>query len=169
VVSIGDLAQRVPTLAALGLLAIAALHDVGFRTLPNAVCAALLGCGIALHLAAGDLGLAMLAALTVFTLLLLPWWGRALGGGDVKLLGAAALAVPLPAIPTLLVGTALAGGVLALGFLALRPFVPAAPGRRPAVLWARILRAEAWRIRRRGPLPYAVAIAAGGAVSLLGR
>jgi prepilin peptidase CpaA len=66
-----------------------------------------------------------------------------------------------------LLGTGLAGGALALGFLGLRPFVPAAPGPRPAVLLARVLRAEGWRIRRRGPLPYAVAIAIAGAASLL--
>jgi len=167
VVSIGDLPHRALTLASLSLLAFAALHDVGFRTLPDTVSVALLGCGIVGHLGTGDLGLACAAACAVFVLALLPWWAGALGGGDVKLLGAAALAVPLPAIPTLLIGTALAGGVLALGFLALRPFVPARPGHRPAILLARALRAEAWRIRRRGPLPYAVAIATGGAIALL--
>ena len=163
----GDLFHRFPAFTALGLLTIAALHDIGFRTLPDAISVSLLGCGTALHLAAGDLGLAMLAAFTVFTLTLLVWQAGALGGGDTKLLGATALAVPFATIPMLLLCTALAGGVLALGFLALRPVVSAAPGRRPAILLARVLRTEAWRIRRRGPLPYAVAIATGGAVSLL--
>jgi prepilin peptidase CpaA len=163
----GDLLHRVPTFAALGLLTIAALHDLGFRTLPDTISVALLGCGTVLHLAVGDLGLAMLAALTVFALTLLLWRAGTLGGGDAKLLGATTLAVPFSAIPMLLLCTALAGGVLALGFLALRPVVPSAPGRRPAALLARVLRAEAWRIRRRGPLPYAAAIATGGAVSLL--
>ncbi len=167
VVPAADLLHRVPTLVALGLLAIAALHDIGFRTLPDTVSVALAGCGIALHLADGDLAVALLAAFGIFGLASLAWRAGALGGGDAKLLGATALAVPFAAVPLLLCGTALAGGVLALGFLGLRPFVPAVRGPRPAAMLGRVLRAEAWRIRRRGPLPYAVAIATGGAASLL--
>jgi prepilin peptidase CpaA len=162
-----DAMNRLLTVGACGLLAVAALHDVSFRTVPNTVPVALLGYGVVVHLGGGDLGLSALAAAAVFASSVLAWWAGALGGGDAKLLGAAALAVPLATVPLLLLGTALAGGVLALGFIALRPFVPTRPGRRPAVLLGRVLRAEGWRIRRRGPLPYAVAIAAGGAVSLL--
>jgi len=153
--------------AACVLLAVAAMHDVGFRTLPDSVSVGLVGCGVATHLSGGDLGRAALAASAVFALAVLAWWAGALGGGDAKLLGSTALAVPLSSVPAFVLDTALAGGVLALGFLSLRPFVPAARGSRPATLLGRVLRAEAWRIRRRGPLPYAVAIAAGGAVSLL--
>jgi prepilin peptidase CpaA len=152
---------------ALGLLAIAALHDVGFRTLPDTVSIALAACGIALHLTDRDLGAAVLTAFAVFVLASLARLARLLGGGDVKLLGATAFAVPLAAVPLLLIGTVLAGGLLALGFLGLQPFVPAIAGPRPVALLARVLRVEAWRIRRRGPLPYGVAIATGGAVSLL--
>jgi len=155
------------TFGTVGLLTAAALHDIGFRTLPDALSVALALCGLGLHVVLGDLVLALPVALAVFGAALLVWRAGALGGGDVKLLGAASLAVPLSAVPSLLLGTVLSGGVLALGFLALRPFVPAAPGRRPTPLLARVLRAEAWRIRRRGPLPYAVAIATGGIVSLL--
>jgi prepilin peptidase CpaA len=159
--------SRLLSIAAFSLLAVAALHDLGFRTLPDTVSMALLGCGLGIHILAGDLGMALLATVAVFAFALVTWSRNWLGGGDAKLLGATALAVPLAGIPTLLLGTALAGGILALGFLALRPLVPAIPGPRPAALLARALRAEAWRIRRRGPLPYAVAIATGGVASLL--
>ena len=38
-----DLLHRVPTITVFGLLAVAALHDIGFRTLPDTVSIALLG------------------------------------------------------------------------------------------------------------------------------
>jgi prepilin peptidase CpaA len=155
------------SVTAFGLLVYAALHDLGVRTIPNTVSLALAICGLVLHLHAGDLGQALLGAVAVFLLALAAWWVHALGGGDVKLFGATALMLPLSAVPLFLLSTSLWGGVLALGFLALRPFMNARHGARPATLPGRMLRAEAWRIRRRGPLPYAVAIAAGGATSLL--
>jgi prepilin peptidase CpaA len=157
------------TVATICLLIAAALHDLAARTLPDGLSVALAACGLSFHFLRGDLLPALLVALTVFAVALLPWRAGALGGGDVKLLSASALAVALPSVPSLLIGTVLGGGILALVFLALHPFVPASPGRRPAGLLARILRVEAWRIRRRGPLPYAVAIAGGGIVSLLNR
>ena len=163
-----DLIGHVVTGVMLGLLAIAAAHDVCFRTLPDKISIGLACCGAAEHVVVGDIGRAVLAAAAVFFVSTVAWRFGVFGGGDAKLLGAATLAVPLAAIPNLLLDTALAGGILALAFLALRPFVPSRAGHRPNGLFQRILRAEAWRIRHRGPLPYAVAIAAGGATSLLG-
>ncbi len=49
VIVTADLLHRVPTVMAFGLLAVAALHDIGFRTLPDTVSIALLGCGLAVH------------------------------------------------------------------------------------------------------------------------
>jgi prepilin peptidase CpaA len=86
-----------------------------------------------------------------------------LGGGDVKL--AAALALGLPPLATLdfLNNTVLAGGVLGLCYLVgprlLRPHAPRHVGR--------ILRIEARRLRRGGPVPYGVAIACGGILTLI--
>ena len=91
-----------------------------------------------------------------------------MGGGDVKLLGAVALVVPAAAIPSFILTVAIAGGLLALAYLLARALLPASG--TPAVaasLAARVWRAERWRIRRGGPLPYAVAIAAGGVLALL--
>jgi len=62
----------------------------------------------------------------------------------------------------------LAGGLLAVLYLLAQNLVPAAsPSPVPLSLLARVWRAERWRIRRGGPLPYAVAIAAGGVLTLL--
>jgi prepilin peptidase CpaA len=89
-----------------------------------------------------------------------------MGGGDVKLLGAAALLVPPATVPHMLALVAFAGGILALIYLVGRAVAPRPAGRRPHMLPLRILRAECWRIRRGGPLPYACAIAAGAALTL---
>ncbi len=94
-----------------------------------------------------------------------------MGGGDVKLLAAAALLLPPRLVPGYVLAVALAGGVLGLLYLGLgallRRRAPRATPRRPATLLRRALRAEAWRIRRRGPLPYGCAIAAGALFAVL--
>lgn len=148
-------------LAALAL-AWAAWHDVLARTIPNGLAAAVVALGLCLQALRG--GEALLwsgfAAAVVFLLGALAWARGWMGGGDVKLLAAASTLVPAPLVPTAIATVALAGGPLALVYLALRRVVRV-PARRPRGLLARGLRAEAWRIRRGGPLPYGVAIAGG--------
>ena len=56
---------------------------------------------------------------------------------------------------------ALSGAVLGVIYLGARRVVAAPSARRPQHFIARALRAEQWRIHRAGPLPYALAIAAG--------
>ncbi len=146
------------------LLAFAALHDIGFRTVPNLVSAALLALGLVLRVMGGDLGTALLCGLAVFAVTYVFWRFGWMGGADVKLLAAASVFVPPMTVPTLIVGTSLAGGVLALIYIvgsrvAPRP-IPATA--RQDGLLRRALRCELRRLRRRGPLPYATAIAAGG-------
>jgi prepilin peptidase CpaA len=152
----------------------AAGHDLVARTIPDALVGAAALIGLLLRVGAGDLGWALTAAALVFAAAALAWRFGALGGGDVKLLGAAALLVPPAAVPALVLAVALAGGVVAAIYLVLRPLLRLS-GLRPAAtpglsLPARALRAEAWRIRRGASLPYAVAIAAGtlGTLALTG-
>jgi prepilin peptidase CpaA len=79
----------------------------------------------------------------------------------MKLIPAVALVLPPSGTPGLILSVALAGGVLALIYLALSFVVPRpGPGPRRGFL-ARVLKAEAWRLHRHGPLPYALAIAVG--------
>jgi len=76
----------------------------------------------------------------------------AMGGGDVKLLAALALATGLPGLPGLLGPILLSGGVLAFALLVARRLAPAlwhAPRPLPALL------------TDGAPLPYAVAILSG--------
>jgi prepilin peptidase CpaA len=153
--------------AGLALVA-AALHDIAARTIPNGLCLAIACAGLLARALAEELLPGLLAAGLVFLLGWAAWRCRVMGGGDVKLLAACALLAPPAAVPGLVLAVALAGGLLALAYLGLRPVVPVPALARPAPLLARARRAEAWRIRRRGPLPYGVAIALGTFFTLLG-
>lgn len=162
-----------PTLAASALAILllrAALADVATRTLPDGIALLVAGLGVLLRAMAG--GAAMLASLGTALLLfaaLVPLARRGwLGGGDVKLAAALALALPPAATLDFLVATTIAGGVLGVLFLAGRHLAPRLPpvGRGRPV--ARLLAVEARRLRQGGPLPYGVALAAGGIHVLLG-
>lgn len=155
----------------------AAWSDIATRRIPNWVCVAVGVLGFGLRLQAGWVGAmwSLLAALALFAVLVFAHARGVMGGGDVKLAAAAALALSPPDIYGFVVATSLAGGVLAVLHLLLRRVLaePVAVGRAPGIragdsVLRRVFRAEHWRIRRRGPLPYGVAIAAGGIWVLLG-
>ncbi len=154
-------------LASLALL-VAALHDVAARTIPNEIPLVVAVLGLGLRFLQGDLLWGLLALLLVFTLAVIAWRARVMGGGDVKLLAACAL-LPAPAsVADMMVAIALSGGVLSLFYLVFRGRRPLPiPARSPNLI-ARALRAEVWRLRRGGPLPYGVAIFAGTLLTLAG-
>lgn len=152
------------------LLGAAAGWDIAVRRIPDLISLGLLLLGLAGRAAEGvaALGASFACAALVFMLLTLLHARSLLGGGDVKL--AAALAVGLPPLGTyqLIMLTGIFGGLLALLYLLLAQVLPAPrPAGPAATLLGRIRAAEAWRIRRRGPLPYGVAIAGAGAFLLL--
>lgn len=149
------------------LLLLAGACDIAVRRVPNQVSAALAAIGIVLRLQSGDLTLGLASAFAVFLLAFACWHRGWLGGGDVKLLAAAALLVAPGGVPGLILSVALAGGVLAAVYLLLRAALPDPDGSRPTTRLLRILRVEQWRIRRRAPLPYASAICAGVVFMLL--
>lgn len=141
------------------LVAASAAHDVIARTVPNGWCAAIACASLGVRLVDHTLTAGLFAGATVFILAAICWRMGWFGGGDVKLLGACALAVPPHLVPALVIDTSLAGALLALVYLAARNRLPRPRSPRPASLLARAWRAERWRLRRGGPLPYAVAIA----------
>jgi len=167
---------------AIALLVYAALHDVAARTVPNwlPLCVCVLGC--AARIADHTIETAALVAAVTFAVLFAVWVLGLMGGGDVKLWAATALLIP-PQLQTELdfyLRVFLLGGLLGIIYLALWPLVrrarKAGAGRaiaagaitpRPKTLLGRIARAEAWRIGRRGPLPYACAISASAILALL--
>lgn len=146
-------------LAAAALL-FAAVHDIAFRTIPNWVPASLAADGGLLRLLDHHLPTALACGLIVFTSATICWHRGWLGGGDVKLLAAAAILVPPALVPGYISAVAFAGGGLALLYLLLERLVPAPRPRHPASMPWRILVVECRRIRRRASLPYATAISA---------
>lgn len=137
------------------------LHDVVARTIPNGIAIGLSALGAATRLLHGEMVVGLMVGLLVFGAAVVCWRRGWMGGGDVKLLGAAAIALPPSSVPMFVAAVAMAGGLLAVLYLAARPFIPVSAPQRPTDLLARAVRVECWRIGRRGPLPYACAIAAG--------
>ncbi len=93
-----------------------------------------------------DVGLQLILALGLFLLFMIFFVLRAMGGGDVKLIGALALWFPLGTMATILTVMAVVGGVLTL---------------------AMIVRHHLRRDPGRPEIPYGIAIAAGGLWAIL--
>ncbi|MEZ5994821.1 MAG: prepilin peptidase [Hyphomonadaceae bacterium] len=143
-----------------GLLLYAAFSDITRLIIPNWVSialtaifplAALAGgaapAAIAMNLAVGFAVLAIGFLLFQFNII---------GGGDAKLLAAAAVWTGLAALPQLIVWTALAGGLLAAALLAARQFMNAAA--YPAAI--------THLLEKQNGIPYGVAIMAGGLMTI---
>jgi len=98
-------------------LLIACYQDIRYRTIPNAVPAAVAVLGAIKWILLGKLDIALwaiaaaVAVLAVTTLMFTRGW---FGGGDVKLLGASVFLVGASSAPNFLLGMALIGGVLAI-------------------------------------------------------
>ena len=153
---------------ATAVLAYAAVRDLATRRIPNRVSVLVALLGVVLRLQDGQLALSLVVAVGAFSGLYLLWTRGWIGGGDVKLLAATTLLAPPGQVLSLLLAVSFAGGVLSAIYLLLirMRFPPMQAGSRAPL--RRVIRAEGWRIRRRGPLPYACAISAGGLLTLLG-
>ena len=150
------------------LLLYVATIDVATRLIRNEICLALALLGIAVQLASPmQIAQSLIAAAILLLLLLVIYQRGWIGGGDVKLLVALAIGLPLMGVIQLLTITALAGGVLALVHLMMRvlPYPKLAPVGSSLV--RRVYAIERWRHLRRAPLPYGVAIACGGIWTIL--
>ena len=154
---------------ALALLSVAAWRDLLVRTIPNIISALLLIGGMASRAFEGlaALGWSMLAAGGLCIVLVAIFSRGLLGGGDVKLMSALALGLPPEAVWNLVVATAVAGGIIACGYLLARRLLPHLAPVRSRSLLARAVVVETWRIRTHRSMPYALAIAAGGACVLI--
>jgi prepilin peptidase CpaA len=145
------------------LLLYVATIDVATRVIRNEICLVLALLGIAGQLASPmQLVESLIAAMILFLLLFMIYQRGWIGGGDVKLLVALAIGLPLTGVVQLLTITALAGGVLALVHVMMRllPYPRLAPAGSSLV--RRVYAIERWRHLRHAPLPYGVAIACGG-------
>lgn len=160
----------VPTASILEILLLLyiATIDVATRLIRNEFCLALALLGIASQLPnAMQVAESLIAAAILFLLLFVLYARGGIGGGDVKLLVALAIGLPLTGVIQLLTITALAGGVLALVHLMMRhlPYPRLAPAG--SSLARRVYAVERWRHLRHAPLPYGVAIACGGIWTVL--
>jgi prepilin peptidase CpaA len=145
------------------LLLYVAMLDIATRSIRNEFCLLLALLGIAAQLASPTQVAESLVVAAILLLLLLVIYQRKwIGGGDVKLLVALAIGLPLMGVIQMLTITALAGGVLALVHLMMRvlPYPRLAPAGSSFVRRAYAI--ERWRHLRHAPLPYGVAIACGG-------
>ncbi|MBP2301115.1 A24 family peptidase [Azospirillum picis] len=137
------------------LLAWAAACDVRRRVIPNWVSMALAALFILTAMVEPgrfDPAGALAAGAVTFTVLFAAYLGGLLGGGDVKLMTAAALWAGLSGLPALLLGTALFGGLLAAAVLVRRGLRRLRAGGRNTTAG-------------RDGLPYGVAIAAAALLS----
>lgn len=139
------------------LLAGAAYSDVATMTIPNWVSLVLAAlfpvAAIASGAPLGQIGIHLLFGFGVLAIGFFLFQAGIIGGGDAKLIAAAAVWTGLAAFTAFAVWTAIAGGLLALVLLGARKLVQPAD-ERPAFV-NRLLKA-------RGGVPYGVAILAGG-------
>jgi prepilin peptidase CpaA len=152
------------------LLLYVATIDVATRLIRNEICLALALLGIIGQLV-GPMQLvesAIVAAILLLLLLVVYTQGW-MGGGDVKLLVALAIGLPLTGVVQLLTVTALAGGVLAIVHLMLRQLPHPRLAPAGSSFARRVYAVERWRHLRQAPLPYGVAIAFGGIWSILSK
>jgi len=159
-----------PAVAALQVLLLlyAAVTDIATRLIHNEVCLILALLGIVGQFAGPThLTESSIAAALLFLMLIVVYARGWIGGGDVKLMVALALGLPLAGLAQFITVTALSGAVLALVHLIMRRLPQ--PGLAPAgsSLVRRVCAVERWRNLRQAPLPYGAAIACGGAWALL--
>jgi len=148
-----------------GCLLWAAWSDVAARIIPDSACVAiaLLGLVSRARLGASPVLQSLGLALALFLALLIVHARGWFGGGDVKLTAAVVLGMAPMQVMRFLLLTSIAGFCLAMTHLLLRRLAVQPPASEPRSLWRRVFRAELWRIRRHGSLPYGVAVACGGA------
>ena len=152
------------------LLLYVATIDIATRLIRNEICLVLALLGIASQFASPIQIAESLIVATILLLLLLAIYQRGwIGGGDVKLVVALAIGLPLMGVIQLLTTTALVGGVLALVHLMMRllPYPRLAPAGSSFL--RRVYAIERWRNLRHTPLPYGVAIACGGIWTVFSR
>ena len=154
----------------IALLFYVATIDIATRLIRNEICLALALLGIVGQLASPmQVGQSLIVAAFLFLALFVIYLRGAIGGGDVKLLVALAIGLPLTGVIELLTATALAGGVLAAVHLMMRRLPQPKLAPAGSSLMRRVYAVERWRHLRHAPLPYGVAIACGGIWAILSK
>jgi prepilin peptidase CpaA len=153
----------------------AAVYDVARHRIPNLLTLPAIAFGLLLHFTLGgwgQLGASAVAGLICGMIFLVFYLAGGMGAGDVKLITAVGCIAGLPLVVSLLILTSLAGGVMALGLALYRR-------RMKETLVNMLALAVHHKSEGIAPhpelnignaqtlrLPYALAIAAGSAISL---
>ncbi|HEY3452397.1 MAG TPA: A24 family peptidase [Myxococcales bacterium] len=153
------------------LLAAAVVTDLAARRIPNGLVVAVAATGLFLEWIARGLagvGSGLLAFLITGLLLWGPWAAGRLGGGDMKLAAATAIALGHARLPIFLLGAALAGGFVAVGcYLASsRTSRTEVRANLTQLALAGSLPSPSAASKARSSVPYAIAIAAGAVAAL---
>ena len=159
--------QTTIVIVGMGILAVIAYGDVRTRRVPNVLSLAIAILGLLRIILGHDLvamGHTLAAATAIFIAAFLLFWYGGIGGGDTKFVAATALLVGYHDLFSFLFLMSACGGALALAMLArdrLRPrrWLPAR--------WAREPLATDTVAPGRPTVPYGVAIAAAGVVTLI--
>ncbi len=153
---------------ALGALVLSTVHDLKDRVIPDALVLIVLCAGGALRLSAATVSwLTPVIAIAVFLAMSFQAARNVIGGGDAKMMTAVTFLFPPAHVPIAIVMIALAGGILSAAYLAAgyalrsRRVSPVTASKRG------LLRAEAARAMAGEPLPFAFAILAGVACTLV--
>jgi prepilin peptidase CpaA len=155
----------------MGILAVIAYGDVRTRRIPNVLSIAIAILGLLRIIFVHDpiaAGHTLAAGTAIFVAAFLLFWYGAIGGGDAKLVTATALLVGYHDLFSFLFLMSACGGALALAMLArdrlrLRLWLPARRARTPLATEA----AKCVAVPTRSTVPYGVAIAAAGVVTLI--
>jgi len=145
------------------LFFVAACNDVATREISDYIWLSFLAIAIIFGYALN--WHSVLGAFFVYLCFFLLWKFGIFGGGDVKLIFASSIFFTIQNQINYIINISLAGGFLAACYLIGRGRFPILPYHKN--LFTRIARIESWRIRRGGPLPYAIAIATGFAITVL--
>jgi prepilin peptidase CpaA len=163
--------QTATLIVGLGILAVIAYGDMRSRRIPNVLSLAIAILGLLRIMLVYDpvtAGHTLAAGAAIFTAAFLLFWYGAIGGGDAKLVAAAALLVGYHDLFGFLFLMSLCGGVLALASLAAERFDLSFRRwpRRPHV--SSTDQSDRGRVASKGStVPYGVAIATAGVITLI--
>lgn len=142
------------------LFVVAAYDDIKTLRIPNALVIAVAILGVLRLIVIGDLSVALYtmgASVILFIATFLLFWRGLVGGGDAKMITAAALLVGYHDLFHFLVLMSICGALVSLAVLVIHKYLPLWLGPRLAMLVP----------TARLAVPYGVAIAVGGIVTLL--
>jgi len=153
----------------LSACAAGACTDVAFRRIPNSLTIATAALAAGMHAADGlaSLALCLLTMSVVATAGFFLFNYRLIGGGDVKLIAAAAGGFGFPAFLPFLLYTMLAGGMLALIVAAIRGTFKQSCYSAFSATYPLVYRTGFYLPPATGKMPYGLAIFAGAALALL--